>query len=85
MNGNSTVLTISKLTKVESDDPTFYKADMKGQYVHSKGGVTSIVDIKVTIESEDKDALRKVGEAKRITISPINASLDDFSIKENQE
>lgn len=76
---DSVVLTTNKLTKIESDDDiTKYRANMSGQYVHSKDGLASIVDIKISLESSDKFALGKVGESHRITISPVNATLDQF-------
>jgi hypothetical protein len=78
---DNVVLTINKLTKIESDDDaTVYRANLSGRYVHP-GEVASIVDIKITLESQDKTALGKVGESRRVVISPINATLDDFSVK----
>lgn len=75
---DSVVLTINKLHKIESDDDaTIYRANMSGQYVHP-GEVATIVDIKITLESGDKTALGKVGEVRRITISPVNTTLEQF-------
>jgi hypothetical protein len=78
---DNVVLTINKLTKIESDDDaTVYRANLSGQYVHP-GEVASIVDIKITLESQDKTALGKVGEARRVVISPVNTTLDEFTTK----
>jgi hypothetical protein len=79
------VLTINKLTKIESDDDaTVYRASLSGQYVHP-GDVASIVDIKITLESQDKTTLGKVGEARRVIISPVNTTLDKFTEKAEPE
>ncbi len=57
---------------------TVYRVNMNGQYIHTKGNSTSIVDIKITLESSDRSVLGKVGEAYQITIRLLHAPPDQF-------